>query len=288
VSAPQHVYVYILCHEFPERTKKRVVESLPEHSLSVRWIPVDLTSFCGYSTCPYISQATFARLLIPEVLPASVSRIIYLDADLLVLKDLRTLWNIDLDGYPVGAVLDGLDGRLKAGDPSLADMPSVRDYFNAGVLLIDVRRWRQERISERAIAYLTRNPRSPLSDQDALNVACDGAWKQLESKWNFQNHYTVRIAEMSHNDRPAIVHFVTRLKPWHPSVLSPNASFYDSFRARTMFRRTSAARLAATVERSWWRTRSLLSQVTTLHYIWSHLKRVALRSGLQERLRVSR
>ncbi len=113
----------------------------------------------------------------------------YLDADILVLDDLESLWETDLEGAVVGAVLDGLDPKLKHGDPGFEEVPRVQDYFNSGVLLIDLGRWREERISERALELLINHPQSLFSDQDALNIVCDGRWKKLDPRWNFQDYY---------------------------------------------------------------------------------------------------
>jgi lipopolysaccharide biosynthesis glycosyltransferase len=139
-------------------------------------------------------------------------------------------------------------------------MPHVCAYFNAGVLLIDLPRWRKERISERTLDYLARHPLSPFSDQDALNVACDGLWKRLDLRWNFQNHYETSISDMGPMEKPAVVHFVTSLKPWKPSSVSVNASLYDAFRSRTCFARTRRDLLSDAVQTTWCRLKRRLRQ----------------------------
>ena len=149
----------------------------------------------------------------------------------------------DLRGAAVAAVRDHhVDSDLKS---NLRDrtvgVPRVRDYFNAGVMLIDLPEWRRQRISEKALQYLHEHCNSPYSDQDALNVACDGMWKELDSTWNFQNHHVTRIDRQPPTRRPAIVHFITSSKPWKPSSSSINAALYDRFRRRTRFRRSLVA-----------------------------------------------
>jgi lipopolysaccharide biosynthesis glycosyltransferase len=139
----------------------------------------------------------------------------------------------------------------------------VRDYFNAGVLLIDLPLWRAERVSERALEYLARNPSSPICDQDALNVACDGRWTPLDPRWNFQDHYDKVFADMEAEQLPGIVHFVTTLKPWKPDVCSLNAGFYDGFRSRTRFRRGRGEILQC----GWFRVRRFLGRSSILRAI---------------------
>lgn len=243
--------IHVLAHDFPDAVRMKVVESIPTGSASIHWITVDLQPFQEFSAGQFISKMIFARLLIPRLFPETVGRVLYLDADLLVLDDLEPLWEVDLEGAAVGAVVDALDVPLNHGGPDLEEMPRVRSYFNSGVLLIDLPRWREKKISERAIEYLTRYPRSLFPDQDALNVACDGLWKALDPRWNFQNHYETRVAGMEPAERPAILHFVTSVKPWKPSSLSVNASLYDAFRSRTCFARTNRDRLSDAIQTMW-------------------------------------
>jgi lipopolysaccharide biosynthesis glycosyltransferase len=236
----QPIEVYVLSDHFSLRMRQRVVDSLPEGSVVIRWVPVDLSSFQEFSRLPHISRMTFARFMIPRVIPEGVQRVLYLDADLLVLGDLGPLWDVDLKGAVIGAVLDRiLDPQLKARLPGLENFPRVRDYFNSGVLLIDLDRWRKERISENALQYLTNHPDSPYADQDALNVACDGLWTALDMRWNFYDHFRTAIVDIPLAESPKIVHFVGSQKPWKASALSLNSDLYESFRRRTLFARTA-------------------------------------------------
>jgi lipopolysaccharide biosynthesis glycosyltransferase len=246
--------VYILCDQFSANTRKKVIDSVPEGSAVIRWVQVDLSSFEKFPTLPHISsKMTFARFMIPHVFTTDVHRVLYLDADLLVLDDLGPLWEMDLKGAVLGAVLDRiLDPQLKACAPGLEKFPRVRDYFNAGVLLIDLDRWRMERISETALEYLIRCPDSPLADQDALNVACDGRWTELGLHWNFYDHFQTPILRIPPSDRPKIAHF-TGQKPWKASALSVNADLYELFRRRTRFSRSYADKFQDLAIEAWFR-----------------------------------
>jgi lipopolysaccharide biosynthesis glycosyltransferase len=235
---------HVLSGGITEGTRKKVFDSLPKVSASIRWVPVDLNLFREFSTVFYVSRMTYARLLIPRLFPDTVSRVLYLDVDLLVMGDLGQLWETDLDGAVVGAVSDrNLDPALKAGALGAKDVPEVRDYFNAGVLLIDLNRWREERVVENALEFLRGHPRSPYMDQDALNVACDKLWKKLDPRWNFQAHYDKEVSDLAPDRRPWIVHFVWCRKPWDVGAGNYNAKFYDSFRSRTQFSRTQVEKL---------------------------------------------
>jgi lipopolysaccharide biosynthesis glycosyltransferase len=157
---------------------------------------------------------------------------VYLDADLLVLRDISQLFTIDLGEAPFGAVRDfgGLAERL-APSPGL-----VPAYFNAGVLVVDVERWDAARIAERALEYAqAASPTEiPYADQDALNRVAK-TWVPLDYMWNVQveslfpkgHGASTAFAERFFVPRrwalynsAAILHF-TRIKPWKHTCMSP-------------------------------------------------------------------
>jgi lipopolysaccharide biosynthesis glycosyltransferase len=267
--------INVLTDRFPPELRTRVSHSLPAGAAPINWVDVDLEPFRDFSTLAHISKMTYARLLIPHVVPPTVSRLLYLDADLLVLDDLDPLWTIDLEGRPVAAVLDVLDPLMKRGDSGLRTAPRVRDYFNSGVLLIDLASWREEELSERAIDYLGRYPQSPFKDQDALNVACDGLWKELDPRWNFQDHFHTNIADIDDSQRPAIVHFVTSNKPWKPDSVSVNASLYNSFRNRTQFAKSYRERTTDTAKVAFARCKRWLRQYSAVEHSLELMRRAA-------------
>ena len=233
--------VVVLHDGMSDGARRRVAESLPHGACHIDWKRVELGDFAPFGVLGHISRMTYARLLLPTLLPPDVPRALYLDVDILVLKDLNALRQVDLHGAVVGAVSDlWVRGDAEGGS---SNVPRVGAYFNAGVLLIDLARWRAERVSERALDYLRRHPSTPYSDQDALNVACDGRWTPIEPRWNFQGHLHVRIDRLPAAQRPAIVHFITRWKPWLPSSASHNAALYRSFRNQTAYQRSRLERL---------------------------------------------
>jgi lipopolysaccharide biosynthesis glycosyltransferase len=263
---------HVLFDRFSKEMQSKVWDSLPNGSASIKWVPVDLSKFSEFSTKVHISKMTYARFLIPHVFPEDIAKVLYFDADILVLGDLGELWETDLEGAVLGAVEDNMNPHLKCGYKEHAEVPRVRDYFNAGILMIDLKKWREERISDKCLDYLTRFPRSPFSDQDALNYACDGLWKKLDRGWNFQDHLQQKITNIDPNERPKIVHFIKSQKPWKASSLSTNASFYDSFRSRTNFARNWWEKLWDNHLTLWYRFKWSLRRNEIVRSIWSRIK----------------
>lgn len=261
---------YVLTDGFSAEMREKVSSSLPKNSASIQWIELDLSNFQGLWTLPYVSKVTYARLLIPQIFPETVDRVLYLDCDLLVLDDLGPLLETDLSGSPLGAVLDVWDTDRKV-DPAGSRSPPVHEYFNAGVLLINLPEWRRENISGKALDYLSRHPDTVYSDQDALNFACDKRWKKLDKKWNFHD---LALAKVSERERPKIAHFITKSKPWIPKYLNPNARFYDSYRRRTRFARTSRDVLRDEAQRVWYYLRHVLKQIPVLKTAHDFIKTI--------------
>lgn len=275
----QSLEVYILVNDFSEDSRRKVLKSIPEGWISLHWIPIDLAAFENFIADRHVSKMTYARLLIPSMLPQSVSRALYIDVDTLILDDLSELWESELDGAVVGAVLDDLDQRIKFDAPGLESVPRVGNYFNAGILLIDLDRWRSEKIAEKALAYLAGNPQTMFWDQDALNVVCDARWKRLDGKWNFQDlagrldGNELELARLS-TGRVAIAHFASNLKPWLAWVLSPNADFYDGFRSRTCFARNPRQKFLDFRQRAWSHTKKFLRRFALFRAIRTHVKQI--------------
>jgi lipopolysaccharide biosynthesis glycosyltransferase len=236
----------VVVHDgYSANVKHQVLQSVPAGSLLVQWLEIDLAAFRSFALLPHVSAMTYARLLLPQLLPPDCQRVLYLDTDMLVLGDLTPLMRTDLQGQPVAAIedfharADRVAGRLQP-DSLLA---TVKHYFNAGVLLLDLQACREHAHFMRAIDFLHAHPQTPYGDQDALNAALDGQWLAVDRRWNFQNHHVNRLDRMPVAERPAVAHFITSSKPWNPTRTSINAALYNSFRDRTGFRRSAAQRL---------------------------------------------
>lgn len=256
------IQVHVLQDGMSDRSRQRVLDSVPSQSIAILWHGVNLSSFASLSTLPHISRMTYARFLIDQCLPQALRRVLYLDTDILVLADLEQLWRADLRGAIIGAVPDRYIDAMLNGHSGVRreDVPRVRAYLNAGVMVIDLARWRKACVSERSLEYLCRHPTTPYADQDALNVACDGEWTPVDERYNLQSHWEIDLARTESIARPAVVHFVTSQKPWKARAVSINAAFYDAFRDQTAFRRGRVERLHDWTLTQWQRTKDLCAR----------------------------
>jgi lipopolysaccharide biosynthesis glycosyltransferase len=228
------IYIFDSNISAASRTRlEKIVAAAGRHG-DLRWITISPQRVEHLSN-PYerITVATYSRLLIPELVARHVRRVVYLDVDVLVRQDLSPLFAIDLGGAPVGAVRDFVEHR---------------HLFNAGVLVIDVERWRSDGLAERALQLAAETGES---DQEALNTVVQ-SWCELEYKWNVQHGNLFFAGLHGLAERPpatdvierlyvqrwqlyrnaAILHFVGGVKPWERPCPLPGTTAW----VRTMIR----------------------------------------------------
>jgi lipopolysaccharide biosynthesis glycosyltransferase len=167
-----------------------------------------------------ISTAAYYRFLLPDMIPPTVERLLWLDSDLIVTGDLTGLWETDLRGTTMGAVIDRTCPRISGGggvpgyDPDKYKIPFFGDYFNSGVLLMDQERCRAADLSGRCLAYVRDHaPKLRFAVQDAMNLAVDGEWLRLDQRWNDFDFRAYQDADPAERD-PRVLHFAGPKKPW--------------------------------------------------------------------------
>ena len=184
------------------------------------------------------SRAIYYRLLIGSLLPESVKRVIYLDCDMLICGSISELWCQPLGTAIVAAVSDpGFTQHAVLG------LEASAPYFNSGMLLIDLERWRAEQIGELAFQFAESNSeRITFPDQCALNWVLKGRWLELPSQWNvqssmlgrFRNGLFIYPRHLQSNARGArIIHFSGAGRPWHYLDEHPFKQQYQDFKSRT-------------------------------------------------------
>ncbi|MEQ1898451.1 MAG: glycosyltransferase family 8 protein [Vicinamibacterales bacterium] len=222
---------YVFGFEITPASRARVDQGLAGLPVRLHWRKLDLSAVDPYwpglnnprdTTCYY-------RLFLGDTLPETVDRVLFLDADLLIHRDLAELWHLPFEGNIAMAVPDayprGHRSRLSRiafadGQRFTGDTP----YFNAGVQLIDLSRWRTERIGSRACELLWKyKDQLDGRDQDALNITLAGRWKRLPPTWNFHElpegpddwdaggASPTEVADAVRH--PAILHYIG-WKPW--------------------------------------------------------------------------
>lgn len=198
----------------------------------------------------WVTLPTYYRLLAPELLPEDISKIIYFDSDIIVKGDIKPLWNVNLDGMAIACSRRMVDWRDKSFSERLG-YNSYDEYFNAGVLVINLDFWRTNGITNALLDYIRINigNKSKLlyMDQDALNVVLHDKKIFFQERYNFRvtiflkrfwmdlsegqmHHYIVECKSA------AIIHY-TGEKPWNYKKYG-GPFFYDweNYRRKSYWR----------------------------------------------------
>ena len=204
------VKIYILNQDImPDwfRKPRKIARMLGSEIIDIK-LP-EQAVFQGWETREYISPMTYARYFIPDYI--SEDKVLYLDSDLIVNQSLETLFDTDLQGNLLAAVWD-TDGIT----------------FNAGVMLVNNKKWRKEKLKERLIEQSIATIREVEEgrfgnfngDQTILNQVCSSQWLELDKEFNLQvGHDTTAFYNKWENYfnelvPPSIIHFVSYRKPW--------------------------------------------------------------------------
>src|SRR5690606_26669281 len=208
-----------LCHRTLTEAHRADLERITaEFPVRLRWYDLDQNEMfrdiaARMPENKRLSNIVYARLMIDRLVGPAIKRILYLDCDMLVRDDIGFLFDLDLEGRSIAAVRDP-SGALITGGRDLMHNRDLFDpahyYFNAGMVLIDVAKWREADIVGRMEeAHRTGVMQRIYYDQDLLNLIFKGRWYQLPWRWN------VIDARHAHDGiDPAIVHYTGETKPW--------------------------------------------------------------------------
>ncbi len=236
----------------------------------------------------HLTVDAYHRIFMESAFDDSVTRIVYLDSDLVVLGDLARLASIDLGGKTVGSVMDY--GVRRWGGPRTC--PALksqvdganRAYFNSGVLVIDLDAWRSRGIRDAAVRFLFENrDRIHCWDQDALNCALADDWCPIDPRWNRMCYWDRPEFEdppfppdvMASLADPFIIHFTGRRKPWNDNRHEAR-EYFDRYVTMAGFgtHRMTAAKGAWYGLRDWFRS---CRQRCTLRGVGGRMKRASQR-----------
>lgn len=127
------------------------------------------------------SLSQYARLFVSSDLPQELSRVLYLDCDIVVKKSIRELWNLDLQGKTIGALMDAFSKYYRVN----IDLEPNDIMFNSGVMLIDLKKWREDNVENQLLKFIkAKNGRIQQGDQGALNAVLSHDTYCFEPRFN--------------------------------------------------------------------------------------------------------
>lgn len=222
----EKIYFHILDGGISDFDKKYIEKLKKIKDFSITYYKINDDE---YDICPvsYLPIATFYRVKIASILK-NLDKVLYLDCDLIVCRSLAQLYGTDITDYWIAGVEDPLaiknKIRLKYEEKDL--------YFNAGVLLINLKKWREDNIESRLYEYMRNScEKIKWGDQDLLNDVLHSKALAVDLRWNSQ-YYPFGHTYKSEKEyqyalkHPFIVHYILADKPWMQNSKVKRKKYY--------------------------------------------------------------
>lgn len=225
------LYFYIL-GAINEVNKSRINSLKNIKDFSIEFIPIDEKAF---EQCPlmgnHITIATYFRFMIPSLLP-NLDKVLYLDCDMVINCSLSELFDENVDDYWIAGVEDlgYFEDRRKL------NRETQSFYINAGLILINAKKWREDDIQEKLFDFAVNSTDILVhQDQDVINMVLNKKSKPLDVKWNVQDSFYRCGSREFHpqaekfkwaSKKPAIIHYTGKVKPWDDYLTLQNSDLY--------------------------------------------------------------
>ncbi|MCI8948469.1 MAG: glycosyltransferase [Lachnospiraceae bacterium] len=242
----ERIRIFVLAVDLSQENQDRLKETAEQFKREIIFIPMgDLRKRFPYAIdTGGFDISAMGRLFVGSVLPDDVKRVLYLDCDTLVVSSLKKLWENDLKGRLLGAVMEPtIYPQVKRS----VGLKEEEPYYNSGVLLIDLAAWRKREAEKKLIDFYGKMGGMVFAcDQDTLNGAFKGQIKSLSPRYNFFTNYRYfsyeELAKQSVSYRavpkntfnkakkhPAILHFAGDERPWKAGNLGHYRRAYEQY-----------------------------------------------------------
>lgn len=192
----------------------------------------DIEKYKHNFSTTHITNSTFIRLMVPRLLSHKVKELLYLDADVLCFNNISSISKINIDNYICAAAPDS---KLNTQNPNSVRLKlNSNDYFNAGVLYINIENWMSFDVENKINNILSKNNYLKYADQDALNIVLENHLKIIDSKWNYLFTWMTNLQkENFFYDKetiPYFIHFTGPRKMWYAEHEGLAQNLYDFYK----------------------------------------------------------
>ena len=233
-----HIKVHVLHGGLMDKSRNYLTELAERYGNSVVFYHVDDTPLQGvqFRQNRPLSMAAYYRLLLASVLPFNIDKILYLDCDIIVLRDLHEIFDIELDGYALAASIDHFPYDSK--HRMQLHMEADERTFCSGVMLVNLKYWRDNNVESGLLEYAKRHRDVVyLHDQDVLNYYFKKKWFLLAPKWNcvafsvsaIRHPFFKSFDYEEYLNAPMLYHYAAvGQKPWYDMKM-PNKRHYINY-----------------------------------------------------------
>lgn len=178
-----YIVLYILDSGIRKENKEKIEAVCNKYKQQIIWLKAkNITKELSMGVrADRGSLSQYARLFVSSSLPENLDRVLYLDCDIIIEKSIKELWKLNLHGKIVGALMDAFSKYYRQN----IDLEENDIMFNSGVMLIDLKKWREQQIEKKLKDFIfKKNGRIQQGDQGALNAVLSHDTYCIEPRFN--------------------------------------------------------------------------------------------------------
>lgn len=220
---------HIVAHGISEENKRRFRALSEKFCVNITLYETDAKYFAALPTKSHFPPSIYYRYMLPQLVK-NTDRVLYLDADIICLQSLKELQTLDFADAAAAAVPDVAWMGKKRGKA----FNLTGEYFNSGVMLLNLKKWQELSVYEKSKELLTKNPKLyRYPDQDVLNIILEGKVCYLAKEYN-----AIDLGEID-KDAIKLLHYAAHPKPWSvawqdsPICNEFNGALYEKYESLT-------------------------------------------------------
>lgn len=228
------IEIFVFISQISNNDKQKLEKICAKFKTPLVFISLNDNFFKGLPIHQHFTKAIYYRLFAPSFVQGN--KCLYLDADTIVNGSIKELIELDLRDYYLAAVEESTN--LELHKQALGMRPNSC-YFNSGVMLLNLNKWRNTNLKDLVIACIRENSHVILyPEQDALNLIVKNNWAKLDAKYNFQTSMLKeeKYSYLSNGMKSIIVHFTTSEKPSNMNNNHPCKNLYWFYRNNTPYK----------------------------------------------------
>ena len=234
------IHLHFFSADFNIENQKIIEKTVTKYQQKFSFYSLDAELFKDCYVSDHVSFATYYRIVIPNILVNQTSKILYLDTDIVVCKNLKPLWDLNIENYTIAAA-----NEINFDGPSRLGFDEQYKYFNAGILLINAKNWVSVNLQEILFNYIKLHTNKlTFWDQDALNanlynkrLTLAPHWNQLSPVFEVNNDTLLKVYSADEirilKTSPAIIHYSGSSKPWNYLNIHPFKGEYYKYLSLT-------------------------------------------------------
>lgn len=241
-SISSNINLYIINNKISKKNKENLDLIAQKYNTKINYISFDEIC-CDLNNTDDFFKAAYARLFLSKL--EQIDKILYIDCDTIINGSIQDLYNLDIDQYYVAGVQDNPGKYLV----DIIGMSENDRYLNSGVLLFNLKKFRQNNIQDKILKFIDRyNGKVPHHDQGVINGVCKGKiliihpkfncmsqfWElkasQIMKLYDIKNYYKSSEVEEAISN-PIIIHYINKFydRPWTKSCSHPMKHLYIKF-----------------------------------------------------------